>query len=169
MSHSVSRSFILFETYQAGACGPLVLPHATRHVDKRGKRSLISSVYLQMTRLQFSPLVFACMVVPHDTPPKPMCSRVSAESFCSQVGCCKNPVSFAIPRNVVIVFTLIVFSGESIKASLVEDHKSKDVTLVVVLVIYMVLLQDPVALPVPRRTPSLVVKTWQQQRSDIDS
>ena len=78
-------------------------------------------------------------------------------------GCCKNPVSFAIPRNHVIVLsTLIVFSGESIFGGRSQVKRCP-------LVVYMVLLQDPLALPVPRRTPSLVVKTWQQQRSDKDS
>ena len=81
----------------------------------------------------------------------------------SHVGCCKNPVSFAIPRNHVIVrSTLIVFSGESIFGGRSQITRCP-------LVVYMVLLQDPVALPVPKRAPSLVVKTWQQQRSDIDS
>ena len=65
-----------------------------------------------------------------------------------------------------LYFTLIVFSGESIFGG---RSQIKRCPLVVVLVVYMVLLQDPVALPVPRRTPSLVVKAWQQQKSDIDS
>ena len=79
-------------------------------------------------------------------------------------GVVKSPVSFAIPRNhVMFLFTLIVFSGESIFGGRSQIKRCH-------LVVYMVLLQDPVALPVPRRTPSLVVvKTRQQQRSDIDS
>ena len=61
-----------------------------------------------------------------------------------------------------LLSTRIVFSGESIFGGRSQIKRCP-------LVVYMVLLQDPVALPVPRRAPFLVVKTWQQQRLDIDS
>ena len=86
VSPSVPRgfSYTFLSTIKQGHVAPCP---TTRNeaVDKREKQSLISSVYLQMARLQFPPLLFAFMVVLHDTPHKsfspPMRSRVTAERF----------------------------------------------------------------------------------------
>ena len=71
---SVSRS--LFYQEEAGACGPLVLTTRNEAVDKRGKRSLISSVYLHCSQI-VTPMFlrFAFMVVLHAIPQNRFPSR----------------------------------------------------------------------------------------------